>query len=130
LDEAIPKNFAEQLNNTTSVSPTITSTFTPAIERLADVTIHSTDAIVRRAPALQITQDAKKALKLGVSTDLMMQLQLTEGDVVCVTQSGLSVNMPVTEERALAGGVVRLSAGTIFSAQLGGMFGQLSVERV
>jgi NADH-quinone oxidoreductase subunit G len=85
---------------------------------------------VRRAPALQLTQDAKKALKLGVPTDLMMQLQLTEGDVVRVTQSGSSVNMPVTEERALTSGVVRLSAGTAFSAQLGGMFGQLTVERV
>jgi NADH-quinone oxidoreductase subunit G len=130
LDEAVPKNFAEQLNNTTSVAPAITSTFTPAIERLADVTIHSSDAIVRRAPALQLTQDAKKALKLGVPTDLMMQLQLKEGDVVRVTQAGASVNMPVTEERALTSGVVRLSAGTAFSAQLGGMFGQLSVERV
>ena len=47
-----------------------------------------------------------------------------------VMQAGLSVNMPVTEERALASGVVRLSAGTALSAQLGGMFGQLSVERV
>ena len=130
LDEAVPNNFAEQLNNNTSTVPAITSTFTPAIERLADVTIHSTDAIVRRAPALQLTQDAKKAMKLGVPTDLMMQLQLKEGDVVRVTQAGSSVNMPVTEERALTTGVVRLSAGTVFSAQLGGMFGQLSVERV
>jgi len=65
LDEAVPTNFAEQLSNTTSTAPAITSTFTPAIERLADVTIHSTDAIVRRAPALQLTQDAKKSIEVG-----------------------------------------------------------------
>ena len=41
-----------------------------------------------------------------------------------------AVTMVVTEENTLADGVVRLSAGTALSAQLGSMFGQLTVERV
>ncbi len=130
LGEAVPTDFAAKLSNTTTVAPAVTSLFTPAVERLADVAIHSSDAIVRRAPALQLTQDAKRAIKLGVPSSLFMQLGLKEGDAVKVSQSGLSVTMPATEEKALADGVVRLSAATSVSAQLGSMFGLLTVERV
>jgi NADH-quinone oxidoreductase subunit G len=130
LGEAVPTNFATQLSNTTTTAPAVTSLFTPAVERLADVAIHSSDAIVRRAPALQLTQDAKRAIKLGVPSGLFMQLGLKEGDAVKVSQSGLSVTMPATEEKTLADGVVRLSAATSVSAQLGSMFGLLTVERV
>jgi NADH-quinone oxidoreductase subunit G len=130
LAEALPANFESQLNNQTSTQPAVTSVFTAAIERLADVTIHSSDAIVRRAPALQLTQDAKRAMKLGLPSSLFAQLGLKEGDAVKVSQLGSSVVMPATEEKSLVDGVVRLSAGTAVSAQLGAMFGQLSVERV
>ncbi|TXI11012.1 MAG: NADH-quinone oxidoreductase subunit G [Polynucleobacter sp.] len=130
LAEALPTSFEAQLNNQTSATPAVTSLFTPAVERLADVTIHSTDAIVRRAPALQLTQDAKRAVKLGLPSSLFAQLGLKEGDAVKVSQQGASVVMPATEEKSLIDGVVRLSAGTAVSAQLGTMFGQLSVERV
>jgi NADH-quinone oxidoreductase subunit G len=130
LGEAVPTNFATQLSNTTTTAPAVTSLFTPAVERLADVAIHSSDAIVRRAPALQLTQDAKRAVKLGVPSSLFMQLGLKEGDAVKVSQSGLTVTMPATEEKTLADGVVRLSAATSVSAQLGSMFGLLTVERV
>jgi NADH-quinone oxidoreductase subunit G len=85
---------------------------------------------VRRAPALQLTQDAKRAVKLGLPSSLFAQLGLKEGDAVKVSQLGASVVMPATEEKSLVDGVVRLSAGTAVSAQLGAMFGQLSVERV
>jgi NADH-quinone oxidoreductase subunit G len=130
LAEALPSSFESQLNNQTSTQPAVTSVFTAAIERLADVTIHSSDAIVRRAPALQLTQDAKRAVKLGLPSALFTQLGLKEGDAVKVSQLGASVVMPATEEKSLVDGVVRLSAGTAVSAQLGAMFGQLSVERV
>ena len=130
LGEAVPTNFATQLSNTTTVAPAVTSLFTPAVERLADVAIHSSDAIVRRAPALQLTQDAKRAVKLGMPSSLFMQMGLKEGDAVKVSQSGLTVTMPATEEKTLADGVVRLSAATSVSAQLGSMFGLLTVERV
>ena len=130
LAEALPASFESQLNNQTSTQPAVTSVFTAAIERLADVTIHSSDAIVRRAPALQLTQDAKRGVKLGLPSSLFAQLGLKEGDAVKVSQLGASVVMPATEEKSLVDGVVRLSAGTAVSAQLGAMFGQLSVERV
>jgi NADH-quinone oxidoreductase subunit G len=130
LAEALPTDFTAQLNNQTNTTPAVTSVFTAAIERLTDVTIHSTDAIVRRAPALQLTQDAKRAIKLGIPSNLFAQLGLKEGDAVKVSQLGSSVVMPAIEDKLLVDGVVRLAAGTAASAALGAMNGQLSVERV
>jgi NADH-quinone oxidoreductase subunit G len=129
LAEALPSDYTAQLNNQTTTIPTVTSVFTTAIERLTDVTIHSTDAIVRRAPGLQLTQDAKRAVKLGIPSHLFAELGLKEGDAVKVSQLGASVVMPATEDKLLIDGVVRLSAGTAASAALGAMNGQLSVER-
>ncbi len=129
LSEALPSDYTTQLNNQTTTIPTVTSVFTAAIERLTDVTIHSTDAIVRRAPGLQLTQDAKRAVKLGIPSHLFAELGLKEGDAVRVSQLGASVVMPATEDKPLVDGVVRLSAGTAASAALGAMNGQLSVER-
>ena len=129
LAEALPSDYTIQLNNQTNTIPAVTSVFTTAIERLTDVTIHSTDAIVRRAPGLQLTQDAKRAVKLGIPSHLFAELGLKEGDTVKVSQLGASVVMPATEDKLLIDGVVRLSAGTAASAALGAMNGQLSVER-
>jgi NADH-quinone oxidoreductase subunit G len=78
---------------------------------------------------LQLTQDAKRALKLGIPSHLFAELGLKEGDAVKVSQLGASVVMPATEDKLLIDGVVRLSAGTAASAALGAMNGQLSVER-
>jgi NADH-quinone oxidoreductase subunit G len=129
LAEAISKGVLEKLSNKTEVIPAVTSIYTPAIERLADVTIHSSDAIVRRSSALQLTQDAKRGNKAGLASGLFAQLGLKEGDLVKVSQDSLSVVMPATEEKGLADGVVRVSAGTVASAQLGAMFGLLTLER-
>jgi len=132
LSEALPANFATQLNNATPVKPAAvnaSAASATAIERLANVPIHSSDAIVRRAPALQLTQDGKRAVKAGLPSNLFASLGLKEGDAIKVTQSGVSVTLPATEEKGLADGVVRVSAATIASAQLGAMFGLLTVER-
>jgi NADH-quinone oxidoreductase subunit G len=129
LAEATSKGVKEKLSNKTETVPAVTSIYTLAIERLADVTIHSSDAIVRRSPALQLTQDAKRGNKAGLASSLFAQLGLKEGDLVKVSQDALSVVMPATEEKGLADGVVRVSAGTVASTQLGAMFGLLTVER-
>ena len=129
LAEATSKGILERLSNKTEAIPAVTSIYTPAIERLADVTIHSSDAIVRRSPVLQLTQDAKRGNKAGLASGLFAQLGLKEGDLVKVSQDSLSVVMPATEEKGLADGVVRVSAGTVASAQLGAMFGLLTLER-
>jgi NADH-quinone oxidoreductase subunit G len=60
---------------------------------------------------------------------LLNELGLKEGDAVRVTQGGQSVELPVTLEANLAQGAVRISAGTMASAQLGSMFGPVTVSK-
>jgi NADH-quinone oxidoreductase subunit G len=60
---------------------------------------------------------------------LFNELGLKEGDAVRVTQGTQSVNLPVTLEANLAQGTVRISAGTVASAQLGSMFGPVTVSK-
>lgn len=101
-----------------------------SIQRLADQAIYASDAIVRRAPSLQLTRDAKTANQIGVGEDLFNRLGLKEGDLVTVSQEGKNVEAPVTLQPGLASGVVRIALGTNMSAQLGSMFGEITVAKV
>jgi NADH-quinone oxidoreductase subunit G len=100
------------------------------IQRLADQAIYASDAIVRRAPSLQLTRDAKMANQIGVGEDLFEQLGLKEGDLVIVSQEGKSLEALVTLQPGLAGGVVRIAVGTGMSTQFGSMFGEVTITKV
>jgi NADH-quinone oxidoreductase subunit G len=131
LGEALPENYCTRLNNQ-ATSNTIANGHVLAssgLERLADVNIYAGDQIVRRSPALQLTRDAKRGNQAGLNPQLFAELGLKEGDAVRVTQDGLSVDLPATLEANLASGTVRISAGTVASAQLGSMFGPLTVSK-
>lgn len=128
-DAAVPANIQDLLSNKTSVTPVAPVVTTAGLERLADVPIHFTDAIVRRASALRLTRDSKRALQAGLPAGLFAELNLKEGDAVRVTQNSAQVVMPATMQKGLAEGVVRVSAGTEAGALLGEMFGTLTVER-
>jgi NADH-quinone oxidoreductase subunit G len=130
LGEALPENFCTRLDNKTSAN-TVSSHVSAmtGLERLADVNIYAGDQIVRRAPALQLTRDAKRGNQVGLNRALFEELGLKEGDAVRVTQDGCSVAMPATLEVNLAPGVVRVSAATMSSAKLGSMFGSITVSK-
>ena len=100
-----------------------------ALERLADVPIYATDALVRRAPALQATADAR-APQVGVPTALWQQLGLQAGSRVRVTQGDAQAVLPARHEPTLAPGVLRVAAGHPDSAGLGPMFGAIRIEAV
>ena len=128
LGEALPEDYCKLLNN--QGSATIASTVsTSSLERVSDVNIYSGDQIVRRAPALQLTRDAKRGNQVGLGQKLFAELGLNEGDAVRVTQDGQSVDLPATLEANLANGAVRISAGTLASAKLGSMFGPVTVTK-
>ena len=76
-----------------------------------------------------MTQDTRTANKVGLNQTSFDELGISEGELVQVSQGNLSVHMPATLEKALAMGVVRISAGTMASAQLGPMFGSVTVSR-
>ncbi len=133
LGDALGESFVDNLNNQFTGSSVISSgNISPAngFERVSDVNIYAVDPIVRRAPALQRTSDAKRGNQVGLNQAAMNELGLKEGDVVSIAQGNLSTQLPVTLEANLAAGAVRISAGTEASARLGAMFGSITLSKV
>ena len=133
LGDALGESFVGKLNNqftgTLAVSNSNAAP-TNGFERVSDVNIYAVDPIVRRAPALQRTADAKRGNQIGLNQAAMNELSLKEGDVVSITQGNLSTQLPVTLEANLAAGAARISAGTEASAKLGAMFGPITLSKV
>jgi NADH-quinone oxidoreductase subunit G len=98
------------------------------LERIADVPIYCTDAIVRRAPSLQRTADARPPVA-GLPGALWRELGLQPGDKVRLTQGAASAVLPAREDLTLAPTAVRVSAGHPDTAALGAMFGPIAVEK-
>jgi NADH-quinone oxidoreductase subunit G len=128
---------AEALGDVTTISARLgakgasNATATPApagFERIADVPIYSTDALVRRATSLQLTTDAR-APQASLPTALWAQLGLNDGDKVRISQGSASAILPARVDATLAPTAVRVPAGHPDTAALGPMFGALTVER-
>ncbi len=99
-----------------------------SLERLADVPIYATDALVRHAQSLQMTADARPA-EAVLPSALWAQLGLSAGAKVRVSQGAAQAVLPARLDASLAAGTVRISAGLPDTATLGAMFGPLTVER-
>ncbi|MGA4260237.1 NADH-quinone oxidoreductase subunit NuoG [Ralstonia nicotianae] len=128
-DDVLAKPVAERLSNATAAQTAAPVAAAGGIERLADVPIYHADPIVRRAGSLQLTAASRAAVRAGLPADLFEQLGLAVGDAVRVTQGQGSVVLQAVLDRTLASGVIRVPAATEASAQLGPMFGTVSVEK-
>lgn len=117
-----------KLNNAAEVSFVATAS-TAGLERVSDVNIYSTDAIVRRSESLQRTADAKAATAVSLSAAEFSRLGIANGDFVKLTQGAASIVMPANLDKSLPATVVRVAAGVLATHQLGAMFGPISVER-
>ncbi|MGD9835858.1 MAG: molybdopterin-dependent oxidoreductase, partial [Piscinibacter sp.] len=98
------------------------------LQRIADVPIYSADSLVRRAPALQHTADAR-APQASLPAALWQQLGLAAGDRVRVSQGAASALLPAQLDATLAAGTVRAPAGHPDTATLGAAFGAVTVEK-
>ena len=123
-----PARLVARLDNASSAPVTLTAA--PAgLQRLADVPIYATDALVRRAPSLQLTADAKNAPQASLPAALWQQLGLVAGDKVRVAQGGAAAVLPARLDDTLAADVVRVPAGLAQTATLGALFGAITVEK-
>lgn len=130
--DALAKPLEHSLSNSFTANAQILNKniLSGSIQRLADQALYASDAIVRRAPSLQLTRDAKTANQIGLGESLFNQLGLKEGDLVAISQEGKTIEAAVTLQPGLAAGVVRIAVGTNMSAQLGSMFGEVTVAKV
>ncbi|MBI5436832.1 MAG: NADH-quinone oxidoreductase subunit G [Nitrosomonadales bacterium] len=137
-DEALAgMDVSAQLNNTlnrteqTTAPHSAPSPQPPVLavfQRVAEVPIYSTDAVVRRAVALQKTRDAA-APRVMLRSEELKKIGVSPGDQVKVSQGENSVQMAVAADDNLPNGVARVAAGHAATAGLGAMFGILTVER-
>ena len=98
------------------------------LQRIADVPIHFSDMLVRRAPALQRTLDAK-APAARMSAQTAEQLGLAAGAMVKLKQGAGSALLPVEIDGGVPAGCVRVAAAHPSTANLAEMFGEITVER-
>jgi NADH-quinone oxidoreductase subunit G len=129
LAEALPADLTNRLSNEAALSAAPAGGDGGSLERIADVPIYCTDALVRRAPSLQLTADARNAPAASLSSRLWRELALQAGDTVRVSQGGIGVLLPAREDTTLADAAVRVPAGHPHTADLGAMFGAISVEK-
>ncbi len=100
----------------------------PGLQRIANVPLYATDSIVRRAPALQATADAKVPA-VGLPSALWAELGLKSGDSVRVIQGAASAVLAAREEAGLAANTVRVAAAHPDTVALGAAFGAIAVEK-
>jgi NADH-quinone oxidoreductase subunit G len=126
-DEVLGGNdVIAKLNNISALKPAL-DLYEAGLERVADVAIYSTDAIVRRAESLQKTADAR-APQAWISTGYAEKIGVSAGDMVKVTKGG-SILLNVGIDGSLPENVVRVATGSVLTSKLDGMFGAINVER-
>ncbi len=128
--EALSGDIAARLNNRIKdgVLEKVAAVATGEIERIGEVPIYQADALVRRASALQKTRDASDPVAAMPGT-LFSQLGLRDGDCVRITQGGGTAVLPAVRDDRLPANCICVPAAHPLTAELGAMFGGVTVER-
>ena len=120
-------DIAARLSNTTRVAITTPVPAAGGLERVADVPIYATDPLVRRAPSLQKTGDAKAPVA-RVSAATLAQMRRAEGEAVKVRQGSGAAMLKLQVDPSVPNGCVRIAAAHHSTSTLGPMFGSVAVE--
>jgi NADH-quinone oxidoreductase subunit G len=103
------------------------------IQRIADVPIYFTDPLARRSPPLQKTRDAQ-APRAWMNAKLMQSLGVQAGGLVLIKQAGVTnpgeAGLVAALDDKLPDDCVRVAAGHISTADLGSMFGAVTLEKI
>jgi NADH-quinone oxidoreductase subunit G len=122
-------DLTSRLNNFANLQPQAAQQKAVAnLERIADVPIYFSDAIVRRAESLQQTADARPPMA-RISAALAQKLGIKDGEHVNITQGQGSVALAASIEKGLPDNVVRVAAAHASTISLGAMFGSITVEK-
>ena len=127
-DAVMANGIEGRLSNVLNAQPGLASVSTQGLQRVTDVPIYRSDAMVRRAPALQATA-ASRAPVARMHAQTLAGLGVQSGDMVRVKSSAGQVNLFAETDNTLVQGAVRIAAAFEQTAALGSAFGQLQVER-
>ncbi|ARP82813.1 NADH-quinone oxidoreductase subunit G [Bordetella genomosp. 8] len=126
-DSVLAGGVEGRLSNRVNAAPGVGATL-GGLERVADVPIYRTDAIVRRAHSLQAAP-ASRSPSARMNGQTLASLGLTAGIKVRVRSATGIVELETVQDETVADRAVRVSAGFEQTAALGGAFGEISVER-
>lgn len=131
LMEIIPaeRHICNELNNKLSAYVIGLPQSLTAMERVGEVPIYQTDPIVRRAPALQATQDARRPLAFAPSA-LLKKIGVEAGQSVKITQGEGTAILSIFADDNLPGNCLRVASGCRSTVFLGGMFGEITLEKI
>lgn len=97
-----------------------------SMQRIGDVAIYRTDALVRRAKALQAMLSSPA---VRMHTADMDRLGIMVGDLVRLGQGESYVQLPAEADEAVPAGCVWVQAGTEAARVLGASFGSIMVNK-
>ncbi|MFA6120625.1 MAG: NADH-quinone oxidoreductase subunit NuoG [Sideroxydans sp.] len=128
-DEALKGvDVAARLNNAITGIEVKLAPSVSGMQRVSDVPIYVTDAVVRRSAPLQATADAATP-QAWMHSEELNNIGVKSGMNVKVSQGSGSVKLACRADDKLPKGVVRVAAGHSATAALGAMFGTITVER-
>ncbi|WP_301117575.1 NADH-quinone oxidoreductase subunit NuoG [Pusillimonas sp. (ex Stolz et al. 2005)] len=126
-DTVLVDGIQERLSNHV-VAPVGLGAAAQGLQRVADVPIYRSDALVRRAEPLQETRDSRlPTARMNAAT--LQGLGLSDGDSVRVRSEQGEVTLTAELDPVVANGAVRISAAFAQTLPLGASFGEISVER-
>ncbi len=116
-----------RLSNEIKAQPGL-SKKTDGLERVADVPIYRSDALVRRSGPLQETTDSRPP-KARMAAGTLAKLGVQSGDALRISSQQGQIVLPALEDNTVAPDCVRIAAAFNETVALGSGFGQLTVER-
>jgi NADH-quinone oxidoreductase subunit G len=99
------------------------------LQRIGEVPIYQTDAIVRRSAPLQRTHDAAPPV-FSARLETLRRFGLQAGESVRVRQGSGSAVLQAAVDEAIPAECARIPAAHPVTAELGPMFGRVSVEKI
>ncbi|WP_046166377.1 NADH-quinone oxidoreductase subunit NuoG [Chromobacterium vaccinii] len=121
-------DLASKLNNALSkvaANPAVSS----GIVRVGEVPMYQADAICRRAPSLQQTNEAKGAAVVRAHSGLLAKLGVAAGSTALLKQGEGEARVSVEADDSLPADVVRVAAAHASTLALGGMFDAIEIKQ-
>jgi len=127
-DAALGAGIDGKLNNAIGEIAMAATAFAGGLQRIADVPIHFSDALVRHAESLQATRDAQTP-KAWMTSAQLRATGVEAGGRVRVRQDSAEVVLEAAIDEHLPAGCIRVAAGHPATAGLGAMCGAIAVEK-
>jgi NADH-quinone oxidoreductase subunit G len=120
---------AELNNGIAARTPLSISSIPAGVQRIGDVPIYFADPLVRRSEPLQNTRDAEPPVA-SMNARMMRQIGIAPGERVRVAQDGGEAILVAVLDEGVPANCVRIPAAHPATAELGGLFGTVTLARV